>query len=232
MMDHVADINDLNKKRKFQSEVFGLPIAKHQCWGGSLPLKFLSPLNENPKVEDSDSHTTIQGTTEGEADDDDGSDHESVNDSSSFMEDSDSVSDYVESKLNLENGKAWPSRDPSSSSPSWGSSSLKDSSNSSPDTAMPDGPVDKDRIAIVHEGQLPCPVDGLVGDESLDDHLIGYGSHIYDLYPGYGDDADKQYTAKEIEEVLNSGNTNAKNLVLSSGRWVVGQGKLVSFLPV
>ncbi|KAL5809295.1 hypothetical protein ACOSQ3_029986 [Xanthoceras sorbifolium] len=214
-----TNVIDLNKKRKLEAELLGLPIAKHKCWNGSLPLKSLSILEKNPKVEDFDT-TIIKGTAE-----DDGSENESAKDSNNVVEDSDSaMSEHGESKFEAGDAKTWSYHHTSSSLSNWSSSSFKDNSCTSDSITASEGGDSKEQFAFVGEENHPSHhVDGLLIAETFDDPLIGDGNNVHELCPGYGNVTEEQYTEKDIDTLLYSNEVNPNVYVLSSGRWSVNQ---------
>ncbi|KAL6987643.1 hypothetical protein U1Q18_013390 [Sarracenia purpurea var. burkii] len=193
----------LNKKRKFQAELLGLPLPKHKCWERSFSSEYDSPPNEIVRVEDFDVHL-IKGKTVDGANDDE-SYLNSAKDSNSCGGDTDfATSVSGEAKIQSEYPKTHPSDRLSSSSVNWGSISSKNGAYS----------LDKDRSP--NDFELYTCLD-------FDEHLIEFGSHMDYLCSEHGNDSMELNTDKELEDMLNLNETPPKNYVLSSGRWSVNQ---------
>ncbi|KAK8542021.1 hypothetical protein V6N13_137403 [Hibiscus sabdariffa] len=197
---------DINKKRKLEAEQLGLPSPKHQCWKQSLSLKpptlgciteveGFSPCTFNGKG----------GTVY------DVSETESVKDSNSFAEDSDTaISIHADAKYLLYNSASYPS-------PDWGSSSRGSHSDG---TTVASSSVEKDVLSS--PGDEHETADSKLA-ENLQETLAEYGDDIDYIYSGYGNYTIEQYQDKEIEEILNSNGAKPNDYVLSSGRWSVTQ---------
>ena len=130
------------------------------------------------------------------------SEPESVKDSNSYAEDSDSsTSMYAESKMEPEFAKT-----------------CDRTSSSSDDSTMLKAICSKEECGdaqafLNHEEQL-----------------LEFGSHEEYLASEYGEESLDQCTDKELEDILYANGLNSNVYVLSSGRWSVNQGSFVRLL--
>ncbi|XWS43736.1 hypothetical protein CRYUN_Cryun16bG0129300 [Craigia yunnanensis] len=204
------NIVDLNKKRKLEAELLGLPVSKHQCWKRNLSSK-PPTFGSIPEVEGF-SPCTFKGKGGAVYD---VSKTGSAKDSNSFAEDSDSaMSVHAEAnKFGTEDAKYLLYDRASSSSSDWGSSS-QGSLYSSNGTTVASRGAEKEVLSSPADVELA---------ENIEESLVEYGSHIDYIYSGYRNYTIEQYQDKEIEEILNSDGANSNAYVLSSGRWGVNQ---------
>ncbi|GMJ12125.1 hypothetical protein HRI_004881700 [Hibiscus trionum] len=212
-LDKSPIVVDINKKRKIEAEQLGLPSPKHQCWKQSLSLK-PPTLGSITEVEGF-SPCTFKGKGGAVYD---VSETESVKDSNSFAEDSDTaMSMHANGKYLLYNSA-------SSSSPDWGSSS---GGSHSDGTTVASSSVEKDVLSSPDWGSSSRGSHSETADailaENLQEKLAEYGDDIDYIYSGYRNYTIEKYQDKEIEEILNSNGENPNDYVLSSGRWSVNQ---------
>lgn len=131
---------------------------------------------------------------------DDGSEPESMKDSNSYTEDSDSsTSIYGEAK-------------PHSSLVSCGADSSEHTSSQ----------LDGSNMEKANCGEEV----GLQVLLNLEEQLLEFENHEDYIASEYGDDILEQCTNTELEDILYANSSNPNVYVLSSGRWTVNQGKI------
>ncbi|XP_057460789.1 protein FAR-RED-ELONGATED HYPOCOTYL 1-LIKE isoform X1 [Actinidia eriantha] len=211
----------LNKKRKFQAEVLGLPLPKHKCWDRSFSSEYDSRSNENLNIEDFDLQTT-KGKSVGGANDYE-SDRESAKDSNSLGGYMDSATSVSEDKIQSEDPRTRPFDRPSTSYLNMGSSSFKNSLYSLDRTVTKSG---ADRVQSPYIGgdyTSPHNNFGLHTCLNFDEHLLELRTHIDYNCLEHENDSMELCKHKEPEDMLYSDETPQNNYVLSSGRWSVNQ---------
>ncbi|PON38596.1 hypothetical protein PanWU01x14_311780 [Parasponia andersonii] len=205
----ISVLNTL-KKRKLQAEQLGLPTLKHKCWDRAVA-------SDGPFAKFYGSHEVTKGKRKGLAMDD-RSERESMKDSNSFAEDSDSAtSAYNGAKMEAENVKIYDS--PSSSSPSCGTESLENTNS----------PLDSLNVRKADSREEELAFDSSQHEErmqaylNLEEQLIEFGNHGDYITSEHGDEELEQRTDKELEDILYTNGLNPNVYVLSSGRWSVNQ---------
>ncbi|GMN59548.1 hypothetical protein TIFTF001_028639 [Ficus carica] len=181
------------KKRKLQAEQLGLPIPKHKCWDPTATLD--RPVSIFYGSKSADQRLT-KGKTKVRVMDD-GSDLESMKDSNSYTEDSDSPTSI--------NGEAKPH----SSLVSCGADCSEHTSSQ----------LDGSNMEKANCGEEV----GLQVLLNLEEQLLEFENHEDYIASEYGDDSLEQCTNKELEDILYANSLNPNVYVLSSGRWTVNQ---------
>ncbi|XP_038904937.1 protein FAR-RED ELONGATED HYPOCOTYL 1-like [Benincasa hispida] len=205
---------DLNKKRKLQAEHLGLPSAKHKHCSEGFPSKSAFLYGGLSETEHMDAQF-IKGNANVLCFEE-GSRLESVKDSNSLSEESDSATSVFHGGKFEPNQAITCTYDSSTTqSMSFGgassesthfsveSSTAMESSSTEQEAAFASG---ENRIESIHK---------------LQEHLLELDSHEdYDCAE-YGNDDFKQCTDQELEELLYSNGLNPDTYILSSGRWTV-----------
>lgn len=208
---------DLNKKRKLPAEHLGLPSPKHKHCGEGFPSKSAFPYGGLPEPE----HMNVQFIKRNAnvLCFDEESRPESVKDSNSLSEESDSATSVFDGgKFELNQAITCTYDSSTTQSMSFGgassesthfsveSSTPMESSSTQQEAAFASG---ENRIETIHK---------------LQEHLLELDSHEdYDCAE-YGIDDTKQCTDGELEELFYSNGLNANTYILSSGRWNVNPG--------
>ncbi|OWM81801.1 hypothetical protein CDL15_Pgr007839 [Punica granatum] len=192
-----GSILDLNKKRKLQSELLGLPTPKHTCLGrGSAPS--CSTFQGYPELGQLQPIVTAKATYE-----EIGSGLESADGSNSFMEGSVSSTMSVSAKL---------LSTPSTSTAIWSSENQTYSSDSNEANEMEIRAAEEDINSQSRGGPINLR-------QMLEEQLLEFTTHAD--YNGI--DLMEQSGDNRTEDVLYSSGMNPNSYVLSSGRWIVEQ---------
>lgn len=205
----------LTKKRKFHAETLGLPLPKHKCSDSSFSSDIVSPLNENPRVDDVDTHI-IKGKIIVVAKDDE-PEIVSGKDSNSYDGDSDSAMSSAEAKIQLEYPKMLLPDMPSTSSVNWASSSFKNSLYSLDSRIVSKSGADRVQSPYSGDNSIPFNDFGLNSCQNFDEHVLEFGCEIE--YSCLEDENDNSETCTDKEP-------RSSNYVLSSGRWSINQGNI------
>lgn len=193
-----SSILDPTKKRKLQSELFGLPAPKHTCLSRDATPSSTS--EGYPEL----GH--IQPNIIAKAKDEDvSSQPESAEGSNSFMEESTSNMS-VSTELHTAS---------SSSDVAWGCNSSEDQTYSSDgkETQEMEIRADEDIGSLNRDGPINLR-------QILEEQLLEFGNHTdYN-----GNDMMQQPEDNETENITYSNGTKPNSFVLSSGRWNVERG--------
>ncbi|KAI8556653.1 hypothetical protein RHMOL_Rhmol05G0270800 [Rhododendron molle] len=212
VVESYSGIFYLTKKRKFHAETLGLPLPKHKCSASSFSSDIVSPLNENPRVDEVDAHI-IKGKIIVVAKDDE-PEIVSGKDSNSYGGDSGSAMSSAEAKMQLEYPKMLLSDMPSTSSVNWASSSFKNSLYSLDSRIVSKSGADRVQSPYSGDNSLPHNDFGLNSCQDFDEHVLEFGCQID--YSCLEDENDDSETCTDKEP-------RSSNYVLSSGRWSINR---------
>lgn len=199
-----------------QAEQLGLPIPKHKCWDRPVA-------SDGPVSNFYGSHVGTKGKKKGLAMDD-RLEPESIKDSNSFAEDSDSAtSAYTGDKTEAEYAKILPA----SSSQSCGIDSLENANSPLDGLNVVKGKADssEEELAIARQGHYSSQHQKrMQAYMYLEEQLLEFENHGDYITSEYGDESLEQCNDKEFEDILYANGLNSNVYILSSGRWSVNQG--------
>ncbi|KAJ8631757.1 hypothetical protein MRB53_025080 [Persea americana] len=213
-----------NKKRKLQGEQLGMPSPKHKFRDRCCGAEIKSPTTDDKEAEDNIHDCPIEDETNGGSGDRiEGC--ESVKDSNSFIEESDTATMPVDSedKPNAEIGTNyldWLSISSSSSS----IKNYRSNCNFPASMAIKSGEESTHVCTETNPAILGDDLQLGGGIPSSEDHLDELGMNYYDfIHSEYKNDRKEHSTEIAAEEMMLYSNDVPSNLyVLSSGRWSVG----------
>ncbi|KAL5549877.1 hypothetical protein UlMin_000053 [Ulmus minor] len=173
------------RKRKLQAEPLDLPFSKQKCCDRPVSILF----------------EVAKGVEEGPPSDE-GSEMESMNDSNSFIGESDTATSvYKKSKMEVEYGKT------------------NDRPASSSYVNRVYDCFEKESLKMENASSSK----GELGFLNLEEQLLEFGSHTGYTGAEYKDESMENYTNEELSDVLSANGVNPNVYVLSSGRWTVNQ---------
>lgn len=208
---------DLNKKRKLPAEHLGLPSPKHKHCSEEFASKSAFLYGGLPETE----HMNVQFIKENAnvLCFDEVSRPESVKDSNSLSEESDSATSVFHgAKFELNQAITCTHDTSTTRSMSFGgassesihfsveSSTAMESSSTEQETAFPSG---ENRMETI---------------QKLQEQLLELDSHEDYNCAEYENDDTKQCTDQELEELFYSNGLNPNTYILSSGRWAINHG--------
>lgn len=222
--------SEWNKKRKLQGEQLGMPSSKHKFRDRFCGAEIESPITDDKEAKDNVHICPNEDETDGES----GGrieGCESVKDSNSFVEESDTATMPVDSeaKPNTEIGTnylEWPSISSSSSS-------IKNYRSNCYFPAGIDIITGEQSTHASNEANPAILGDDLQlgGFPSSEDHLNEHRMNYYDLlcseYKNNGKEQGSEIAAEEM--MLYSNDVTSNLYVLSSGRWSVDPGEVLCF---
>lgn len=211
--DDINCIAFLNKKRKLQDELLGMPSPKHVCWGQRLICDFPSGSTTEPKM--MRGSIFVRGVE---------SEPKSASYIYSFPADADmSMSSHDDAKTYLSYTKAHASAEAAASS------TFSDDSPSQIDPYSSESRSPKK--ATYKESESPSSEElhclyreyGLKLSDNYEDHLLEFGSHGDCSLSGDQNDVIEGCADEGVDDQLYSNGATDSNFVLSSGRWSVNQ---------
>lgn len=222
----ITNIVYVNKKRKFQEELIGLPLPKHHCFERIINSEFDSPSNQSPENEGFQT-CMIHEDTEREMSDN-GSGYESAKDSNSFVTYSDSATSvYGEAKCNPDFVKTSVYDQPSTSSGNCGSSSFQNTLYSLDSRIVTNMGAGKEELTFMSIGHPHHKKGKSQEYHNLEEHLLEFQDLIDYPCSDYELDGMEQCKDKDLEDMPYSNEMNPNVFVLSSGRWSVDRGNSV-----
>lgn len=213
---------DLNKKRKLPAEHLGLPSPKHKHCSEGFASKSAFLYGGLPET----GHMNVQFIKENAnvLCFDEGSRPESVKDSNSLSEESDSATSVFHgAKFELNQAITCTHDTSTTQSMSFGGASSESTHFSvESSTAM-------ELISTEQETAFPSGENRIETIHKLQEHLLELDGHEdYDCAE-YENGDTKQCTDQELEELFYSNGLNPNTYILSSGRWAINHGNKDTF---